>query len=188
MVSMEQFLLTWLVSIPTCEAHLNIADRDCVVRKAKHLKNIEVSLLTRITMYRFLINCNYVHLWFFSEIENSKYLFSQISIHLIENENSPVCVPRWNFVFLHSPSWKCLSWKKSCLLSSLSSPFSKLTSIAPLSFTAPITLGMSVFPVCSWLFRTSVLTIPVISPCKSLRGRNRMRKPYRWMAYWTENS
>lgn len=113
--------------------------------------------------------------------------FINTSLQLIYSEESiniSVCVPWLNFLsdflswILHSrvstvPSLLCLP--SSPRLSSLSFP-SRWTSTSPLSSVATGMVDISMSPLLIWFLRASVSAKPLISPCKSLRGRSKVRQ------------
>lgn len=115
-----------------------------------------------------------------------------------ERDNGSVCVHWWHCLLLYS-AWQmvCASTVTSppCLLSS------RITSIAPLFFTAAIIVGTTNSSACIRSWKEFVATKPLISPCKSMRGRNKARQQendhcgffshsfrlwHKFKTYWTE--
>ena len=107
-----------------------------------------------------------------------------------------VCIPLSHLSFLFWVFWHCCS-----LATTACWPVLSMVSIAPLSCTAPVTVGASICPVSSCSLTTLLSAKPWISPCKSLRGRSKARQQdkeqcgclhhsvrYRWRitVYWTE--
>ena len=121
--------------------------------------------------------------------------------------NTSVCVPRLRFVLewvlLYLGTFNC-SWLDSAVLSSSlhsPSPWERVKLTAPLSFAQAAMEGFSIIPVWSWVLSMFVSNIPLISPCKSLRGRSRAKQQekdhcgflrhslknwYRYTKYWTD--
>lgn len=88
-----------------------------------------------------------------------------------ESSNWSVCMPLSHLFFLYWAFWQ---W--SSLATTPCWPVLSMVSIAPLSCTAPVTVGVSICPVSSCSLTTLLSAKPCISSCKSLRGRSKARQ------------